>query len=90
MEREKVSQIAKLMALRYGTAVVFALAAYFLLPFPLEVRQALAIVAFGPVSSVSPAFTGRLNGDVELSSAVNSLSIVLSIVTITVVLIVML
>lgn len=90
MEKDKISTIAKLMTLRYGTAVLFALGAYFLLPFPLEVRQALAIVSFGPVSSVSPAFTGKLDGDVELSSAVNSLSIVLSIVTITMVLIVML
>lgn len=90
MEKDKISTIAKLMTLRYGTAVLFALGAYFLLPFPLEVRQALAIVSFGPVSSVSPAFTGKLDGDVELSSAVNSLSIVLSIVTITLVLIVML
>lgn len=90
MEKDKVSQIIKLMLLRYGSAVLFALAAYFLLPFPLEVRQALAIVSFGPVSSVSPAFTGKLEGDVELASAVNSLSIVLSIVTITMVLIVML
>lgn len=90
MEKDKVSQMVKLMALRYGAAVLFALAAYFLLPFPLEVRQALVIVSFGPVSSVSPAFTGKLEGDVELSSAVNSLSIVLSIITITMVLIVML
>lgn len=90
MEKEKVSAIIKLMALRYGTAVLFALAAFFLLPLPLMVRQALAIVSFGPISSVSPAFTGKLGGDVELSSAVNSLSIVLSIVSITLVLIVML
>lgn len=90
MEKDKVSTMVKLMVLRYGTAVLFALGAYFLLPFPLEVRQALAIVSFGPVSSVSPAFTGKLEGDVELSSAVNSLSIVLSIVSITMVLIVML
>lgn len=90
MEKDKVSTMVKLMVLRYGTAVLFALGVYFLLPFPLEVRQALAIVSFGPVSSVSPAFTGKLEGDVELSSAVNSLSIVLSIVSITMVLIVML
>lgn len=90
MEKDKVSTMVKLMVLRYGTAVLFALGAYFLLPFPLEVRQALAIVSFGPVSSVSPAFTGKFEGDVELSSAVNSLSIVLSIVSITMVLIVML
>ena len=60
-----------------------AVAAYFWLPFALEVRQAIALIALGPVSSVSPAFTGRVGGDVELSSAVNSLSIVISIVMIT-------
>lgn len=90
MEREKISRIARLLILRYGLAVLFALAAYYLLPFPLEVRQAMAIVAFGPVSSVAPAFTGSLGGDVELASAVNSISILLSIVSITVALIVIL
>jgi len=90
MEREKISQIVKLIVLRYGLAVVLALAAYHLLPFPLEVRQAMAIVAFGPVSSVAPAFTGGLGGDVELASAVNSISILLSIVSITLALIVIL
>lgn len=34
-----------------------------------------ALVAFGPVSSVATAFTGKLGGDVGLPSAVNSLSI---------------
>lgn len=90
MEHDKINRIIKLIVLRYGTAVLLALAAYHLLPFPLEVRQALAIVAFGPVSSVSPAFTGSLGGDVELASAVNSISILLSIAAITAALIVIL
>lgn len=90
MERGKISRIAKLIILRYGLAVFLALAAYHLLPFQLEVRQAMAIIAFGPVSGVSPAFTGSLGGDVELASAVNSFSILLSIVLITVALIVIL
>ena len=63
---------------------------FFLAPFSLEVRQTLAIVAFGPVSSVSPAFTGKLNGDVELSSAINSLQIMISVVLLTLALIVVL
>lgn len=90
MEKEKLTRIIRLMAMRYGISVLFALAAFFLLPFPLEVRQAMAIVAFGPISSVATAFTGKLGGDVELSSAVNSLSIVLSIITITLTLIIVL
>ncbi len=90
MEKETISQIIKIIFLRYGTAVFFALAAFYLLPFPLEVRQALAIISFGPISSVSPAFTGSLGGDVELSSAINSISILVSIVTITIALIIIL
>lgn len=90
MEKDKLSRIIRLMVLRYGISLLFALAAFYLLPFPLAVRQAMTIVAFGPISSVAPAFTGRLGGDVELSSAVNSLSIVLSIITITITLILIL
>ena len=83
MEREKLAKILQILAWRYGTGILMAVAAYFWLPFALEVRQAIALIALGPVSSVSPAFTGRMGGDVELSSAVNSLSIVISIVMIT-------
>ena len=58
--------------------------AYELLPFSLEVRQAMALVSLGPISAVAPAFTGKLKGDVEMSSAINSLSIIISIVLLTV------
>lgn len=90
MDRKKIKTIMKLLVIRYGSALLFSVGFYYLLPFPLEVRQALAILSFGPVSSVSPAFTGRLGGDVELASAVNSLSIITSIVCITAALIVIL
>jgi len=48
----------------------------------LEVRQALLILAFSPIASAAPAFTAEMDGDVGLSSAVNSISIVVSIVII--------
>lgn len=89
-DKEKIWKIVKFLAVRYSMALAFSLALFFLMPFELEVRQALAIVAFGPVSSVSPAFTGKIGGDVELSSAINSLTIVTSIITITIALIVVL
>ena len=88
--RDKIFRIFRLMALRYGMAVAFSLAGFYLLPFELEVRQAMAIVAFGPVSSVATAFTGKLGSDVEMSSAVNSMSIVLSMAAITITLILVL
>ena len=67
-----------------------AFGCYYLLPFTLEVRQALVILMFGPIASAVPAFTKDIDGDVGLSSALNSISIVCSIVFIVAILIVML
>ena len=53
---------------------------YFLLPFSLEVRQALALLAVSPISSAVPGFTRELGEDTGLSSAINSICIVVSIV----------
>lgn len=83
MEKEKLARIIKILSVRYVIAVLLSAGFYFLAPFDLEVRQTLAIVSLGPVASVAPAFTGALNGDVEMASAVNSLSIIISIVAIT-------
>ena len=89
-KREQISTLAKLLLVRYGFATVFALCFYFLLPFALEVRQALVILAFSPIGSAVPGFTGEMKGDVGLSSAMNSLSMVISIVIIVLLLFVML
>ena len=51
----------------------------FVLPLELEVRQALVILAFSPIGSAVPPFTAELGGDVGLSSAINSMAIVISI-----------
>ncbi len=90
MEKEKMSHILRILGVRYILAVLMAVGFYFLAPFGLDVRRALVIVSLGPVSSVAPAFTGALNGDIETASAINSLSIVISIAAITAALIILL
>lgn len=84
-DKKQVGTILKLLTIRYSLATAFALIFYFLLPFELEVRQALVILAFSPIGSAVPGFTEQLKGDVGLSSALNSFAMVISI-TITVVL----
>jgi len=84
-EKSQIKTIVKLLSIRYGLATIFALLFYFVLPFPLEVRQALVILAYSPIGSAVPGFTGELKGDVGLSSALNSIAMVISI-TITVIL----
>lgn len=86
----QIGRIVKLLLIRYGLATVLALIFYFVLPFDVEVRQALVILAFSPIGSAVPGFTGEMKGDVGLSSALNSISIIVSIVIIVTLLSVML
>lgn len=79
-DKKQIGTIVRILLVRYGAALVLALVCFFLLPFQLEVRQALVILAFSPIASAAPAFTADLKGDVGLASAVNSISIVCSII----------
>jgi predicted permease len=88
--KSQFADMAKILGTRYGVAAILALIYYFVLPFELEVRQALVILAFSPIGSAIPVFTGELKGDVGLSAAINSVAIVISIVIIVVLLVVML
>ena len=88
--KQQMGTVFKLLSIRYAVATALALVFYFLLPFELEVRQALVILAFSPIGSAVPGFTGELKGDVGLSSAINSFAMVISITITVILLIVML
>lgn len=82
-ERSQLGSILKLLGTRFAMGIGLALVSFFLLPFPLEYRQALVIVFLSPIASAAPGFTAEMKGDFGLSSAVNSMSIVISILLIT-------
>ena len=88
--REQIGSMVRILSARYGVSIVLALLCYFAAPFDLQVRQTLVILVFAPIGSAIPAFTAELGGDVGLSSAINSISIVISIVVIVTLLTVML
>jgi predicted Na+-dependent transporter len=81
--------MVKMLSVRYAVATVLSLAAWFLLPFDPAIRKALVILFFSPIGSAVPGFTAELKGDVGLSSAMNSLAILISIVIIVALLLVM-
>ena len=89
-DKSQIGSSVRILTVRYSIALVVALVSYFILPFLLEVRQTLVILAFSPIASAAPAFTADLKGDVGLSSAVNSISIVCSIIFIVAILLIML
>lgn len=82
--------IVRILCIRYTVSALLAAGCYFFLPFELEIRQTLVLLMFSPLPSSAPAFTAELKGDTGLASAVNSLSIVCSIVIIVSLLLIML
>ena len=89
-DKEKLGRIFKILGIRYGVGILFAIITFFVLPFPKEVRLALMILALAPLPASAVAYTGDLKGDVGLSSAINSITIVCSIVLIIAVLLLVL
>lgn len=89
-DRSQLGSILKILVMRYGVALLLAFGCFFLLPLPLEYRQAVTLAVFAPISSASPAFTADLGGDFGLSSAINSFSIVISLICIVCVLLIVL
>ncbi|MBR6706576.1 MAG: AEC family transporter [Clostridia bacterium] len=83
-DREKIGLIVRILSIRFSLGIWLSLLSWFVLPLPFSLRQALAILFLGPIASAAPAFTEQMKGDHELSSAVNSLSIVISVLLIVV------
>jgi len=80
LPRQKYAQAARYLGLRYALAFCFALAVWFFLPAERIVRAVLAVLFFAPLPAMSAGFTGEANGDVELSTFMTSVSIIVGIV----------
>lgn len=77
---KQVGSLLRLLAVNYAIAVLAAMCCYLLLPMSAELRKALVILVFSPITSNAVAYTETLKGDVGLSSAVNSVSILVSLI----------
>ena len=82
MNTSRIPEVLRILIPRYLIAIAFSALCYFFLPVPPLYQKALIIPFLGPVSSAVPAFTAQIKGDYELSSAINSFSILISILLI--------
>lgn len=88
-DKSQIGTIVKILTVRYGVALVLAII-FYNLPIELEARTALMVLAFSPIGSAVPAFTEEMGGDAGLSAALNSISIICSIVFMVTILVIML
>lgn len=79
-KKEQIGHLIKIVVMRYAIAAALAAVFYFLLPLSLEVRQTLVLLAFAPIGAAVPGFTAELKEDTGLSSAINSVCIIISII----------
>ena len=78
-DKQKIGTILRILVVRYGIAIILAFVCFFIIPLEYTYKKALILLVFNPIASSSPAFTADLKGDIGLSSAINSLSIIISI-----------
>ena len=83
---ETLKAVAAIVIVRNLSAIALSAFCYFMLPLPLPIRQALAIVVFAPPSALSPAFTEKCGGDPAAASCVSSLCILTALLGMTAVL----
>ena len=86
IETKRIGEAVRVLLPRYLIGFACAALCWFLMPE--MYRVALIIPFLGPVASAAPAYTAQLDGDYELASAINSFSILLSIVLIVAVLLI--
>ena len=87
MDRKSFRCLIKHITVRYALSAVLAFLFYRYLPFSLEIRQAMAVIALAPSSSLALIFTMKLKGDVIMAGNICSLSILLSTIAMTILLV---
>lgn len=76
-----LGRLLGLLGKRFIIQAALAAAFYFLTPFDLEVRQALALIAMSPIPAMNLIYTAKLDGDIGLAANLNSLSVALAIIS---------
>ena len=87
--KENLKEVLIVNIIRLALAALIAYFFYAMTDFSYEVRKAVAITAFAPISSAASAFCQDLGGNQELEGFASTLSIVISLVIIPILLMVL-
>lgn len=82
-KREQISKLLLVLFVRNVVSLILSILIYCYAPFSLEIRKAIILVLFAPISSIATVYTQRCKGDTALSSAFASISIIVSIIIMT-------
>ncbi len=80
LPREKLTVALATLGRRYAMAVLLAVVAWWVVPWPRDVRTTVVMLLFAPWAAMISGFTSEIGGDVEVSTFVTSVSIIVAIV----------
>lgn len=75
--------ILKALLVRYGIAILLGICFWMFLPFAEEIRLGIVLAVLAPISALNPAFTQECEGDYELASSWNTVTILTSLLLMT-------
>lgn len=83
MSGKQAAAVFKIVGTRFIISLGLSLLLYNFAPFEYEIRRTLAILMLAPVSSLGVPYTSMIDGDVNLASDLNSVSILMGIASLT-------
>jgi len=81
--RGDVVELLKVIGLRLPFGLIFALCAWFALPFGADVREAVAMCCLAPVAVFSTLFTDEVLGNAKLAGFSLSVSAIIGLIMMT-------
>ncbi|MBO8434813.1 MAG: AEC family transporter [Tyzzerella sp.] len=87
VDKDSIKTVLRVIFIRYGFALIFALIIFFILPYSRDIRSIIAMTVFAPIVSVAPIHCEKLGSDHTLAGFLNSVCIIISLVLMTLTLI---
>lgn len=81
LDRKKLKKAFKYLGTRYLFAIIFTTITAFFIPFPKDIKTVLCMLFFSPIAVMATGFTSDIDGDIEISSFMISVSIIVGIIT---------
>jgi malate permease and related proteins len=89
LSQKKFKTAFKYLGIRYGFALAFSILTAFFIPFPKDIKTVLCMLFFAPIAAMITGFTSDINGDIETSAFMTSVSIIVGIVAMPLILLIM-
>ncbi len=80
---KKVKELVRLLSWRVIVATILSFIALNVLPFDMEVRKVICVLAWAPIGSTGPLYTLWAGGDVGLAGMANAISVIAGIAIMT-------